>query len=121
MPTKTEITALVKEYNSTRNERLKLTAEAAKLEQREKAILDSFTTAKIASGKYGPYEVEVKTKRVPRVTDWVGFHAYIRESGNFDMLHKRITESAIMARLDNGEFVPAVMTDDKTTYTFKLA
>lgn len=121
MPTKTEIAALVKEYNATRNERLKLTGEAAKLEQREKAILDNLTAAKITSGKYGAYNVTVSEKKVPRCTDWAGFHAYVRESGNLDMLHKRLTETAIMARLDAGEYVPGIVVDPKTTYSFTLA
>jgi hypothetical protein len=113
---KSTITALVKEYNSVRNERLELDQQSAKLKVREDSILDSLTAAGVTSGKYGPYNVTVTTKAVPRCTDWTGFHAYIKETGNFDMLHKRLTESAVMARVSEGEYVPGIVTDTKTTY-----
>ena len=90
MPTKTEVTALVKEYNAVRNERRALDQASAKLKVREDSILDNLTAAKVPSGKYGPYQLTVTTKAVPRCTDWAGFHAYIKETGNFDMLHKRL-------------------------------
>ena len=121
MPSKTEIAALIKEYNTARNERLALNREADKLEQREKSILDTLTLAKVQTGTYGSYAVVVSKKKVPRCTDWVGLHAYIRENNAFDMLHKRLTETAIMARVDEGEFVPGIVTDDKITYTFTVA
>lgn len=116
-----EVAALVAEYDNTRSKRLKLNNDADKLEQREKAILDALTKAGVESGTYGPFSIEVGTKKVPRVTDWPGFHQYILSSGNIDMLTKHLTPTAIMARLDDGEYVPGVVTDEKTTYKFGAA
>jgi hypothetical protein len=121
MPTKKEVEALALEYNRTRNERLKLDQESAKLKVREESILDSLTAAKVTSGTYGKVSIEVSTKKVPRCTDWTGFHAYLIQTGNLDMLHKRLTETAVMARVDNGEYVPGIVTDEKTSYKVGLA
>jgi hypothetical protein len=121
MPTKTEIAALVKEYNSIRNDRLKLDEASKKLKVREDSILDNLTAAKVTSGLYGAYQVTVDTKPVARITDWHNFHAYIRENNALDMLTKHITQSAIMARVNEGELVPGVVCDDRTTYKFSLA
>lgn len=116
MPTKTEITALVKELNATTNERLALDQASAKLKVREDSIKDALTAGNVPSGKYGNITLTVDKKKVPRCTDWAGFHAYIKESGNFDMLHKRLTETAVMARVNDGEYVPGIVVDPKTSY-----
>lgn len=113
---KTEVTALLKEAQATRRERLELQAKADKLEQREKSIQDQLTAAKVATGDYGPYHLERKPKKVPRVTDWTLFHAHIKETGAFDMLTKHLSPAAIMARIDDGLYVPGTVTDEKVTY-----
>lgn len=118
---KKEIEVLAIEYERTRNQRLALDQESAKLKVREDSILDNLTAAKVESGKYGKINLTVKTKSVPRCTDWPGFHAYILQTGNLDMLHKRLTESAVMARMDDGEYVPGIVKDEKTTYSVTLA
>lgn len=121
MPSKKEIAALISEYEKTRNERLEMDERSKKMKVREDAILDSLTAAKVVSGVYGSFHATVKTKKVPRCTDWPGFHAYLRETGNLDMLHKRLTETAVMARLLDGEYVPGIVQDDKIAYTFTIA
>ena len=118
---KTEIGNLITEYHTKRNERLKLDQESAKLEVQEKTILDQLVKAGVTDGVYGPYYVERNEKKVARVTDWPGFYAYIKQTGNLDMLTKHLTQSAIMARLDNAEYVPGVVTDDKISYKFTVA
>ena len=119
MATKTEIAALLREYQSKDHRRLELNEESKKLEVAQKVILDQLQALGVASGDYGPYKLTVEVKKVPRVTDWNVFHAYLRETGNLDMLTKHLTASAIMARLNDGEYVPATVVDDKTTYKIK--
>lgn len=116
-----QIEALIREHNDKRKERLKLSEQAAKLEVREKEIIDLLTALGVQSGIHGPFEVERKTKKVPRCTDWNLFHAYVRENNALDMLHKRLTETAVMARIDAGEIVPGIVTDDKVTFKFSIA
>lgn len=114
--TKTEISALLKTYQAKDRERLVLAEKVKKLDEEQKSILDQLTAANVRSDSYGSYYLSVSTKKVPRCTDWPGFHAYLKETGNFDMLHKRLTETAVMARLDDGEYVPGIVTDEKVTY-----
>ena len=119
--TKTEVAAIVKEYNATRNERLKLDEASKKLKVKEDSFLDQLSAGNVGTGKYGAYQVTVETKKVARITDWNNFHAYIRDHNALDMLTKHVTQSAIMARVNEGELVPGVVTDDKTTYKFTVA
>lgn len=114
---KTEVSALLKEMVSTRRERLELTNKAGKLEQREKAIQDQLTAADIKSGAYGPYMLTATPTKVPRVTDWSLFHAHIKETGEFDMLTKHLSPAAIMNRINDGVYLPGVVTDEKTKYS----
>lgn len=113
------VAATLAEYTTTRNERLALDEASKKLKVKEDALLDKLDGT--ASGRYGPYNLVVSIKKVPRCTDWEGFHAYILNTGNIDMLHKRLTESAVMARVDNNEYVPGIVTDDKPSYKITLA
>jgi hypothetical protein len=116
-----KVTKLVKEYNDARNERLALDQASAKLKVREDAILDELTALGVTSGRYGPYMIDVGTKPMPRCTDWNGFHAWVQETGSFDCMHKRLTESALKARYESGEYVPGIVWDDKVTYKFNVA
>ena len=115
------VTKLVKEYLSTRNERLSLDQQAGKLKVREDNILDELTALGVETGKYGEYNVVVAVSKVPRVTDWQGFYAWVKETNSFDCMFKRVTPSAINARLETGEYVPGVVLDDKVNYRFTLA
>jgi len=114
--TKTQVTGILKLYQEKDTRRLALSEEAKRLEQEQKALLDQLSALEVKTDSYGPYNLRVASKKVPRCTDWPGFHAYLISTGNLDMLHKRLTESAIMERLDNGEYVPGIVTDDKVTY-----
>lgn len=118
---KKDVIALLKSYQAMDHERLELNQKAAKLEQAQKGIIDQLVAATVNSGVYGPYLLEAQFKKVPRCTDWAGFHAYILSSGNLDMLHKRLTETAVMARVSEGEYVPGIVVDEKTSYKIKAA
>lgn len=45
----------------------------------------------------------VSVKRVADVADWPAFHAYIQETGRFDMLHKRVSNGVINEFIDDDE------------------
>jgi hypothetical protein len=48
------------------------------------------------------------TKSVPQVRDWPSLYDYIRSSGAFELLHKRIGVKAWQERVDAGLTVPGV-------------
>ena len=113
-----ELQDIVSAYVAARNARLELDKESAKLAEQEKSMLDMLTAAGATDGYYGPYKLTATTKRVPRVPPegWPLFHRWILENGALDMLQKRLTDSAVMARVNAGEIVPGVVTDSKITY-----
>lgn len=118
---KTEIKTLVAQLNAARNERLALDRQSAKLKVVEDTCMDQLIAAKVVSGQYGSYLLEFVNKKTPRCTDWPGLWAYVRENDAFEMLHKRLTESAIMERVNAGEIVPGIVVDDKPTYKISAA
>ena len=118
---KTEVKALVADYNKTRIERLKLDNESKKLKVKEDSLMDKLIAAKVVSGTYGPYLLTYEPKKAPRVTDWSLFYAYIQQENAFEMLHKRLTETAIMERVNAGEIVPGIVVDNKPAYKVSAA
>jgi hypothetical protein len=50
----------------------------------------------------------IKVSQVPLVEDWDKFHDYILETGEFDLLQKRISVTAWRARYDDGVAIPGV-------------
>jgi hypothetical protein len=118
---KTAVKALIAEYNAAKNERLELDRKSAKLKVQEDLCLDKLVAEKVASGTYGPYLLEASEKKVPRCTDWAGLHAFIKQEGAFELLHKRITDTAIMERVNAGEIVPGIVVDVKPVYKISAA
>jgi hypothetical protein len=113
-----EIKDILASYAAARNERLELDKQSALLAEQEKSLLDMLTAAGATDGYYGPYKLAVTTKRVPRVPPegWPLFHRWILENAALDCVQKRLTDSAVMARVNAGEIVPGVLVDDKVTY-----
>lgn len=61
----------------------------------------------------------VRTRAI--ASDWPAVHAYIREHDAFDLLHKRLTDSAVMLRKDDGVDVPGVSIMEYSHITFAKA
>lgn len=114
---KTQVTAILKAKQDARNKRLALEEEAKKLKVVEDDCDDQLEKGGVESGTYGSYILTAKPKDVPRCTDWSLLHAHIKETGEFDLLHKRLTESAVMARRKDGVYLPGMVYDTKVSYT----
>lgn len=61
-----------------------------------------------ASGQ--THTVRVVTKEKPRVNDWPAFFAEVARLGRFDMLQKRVSDTAVLDTLANGVKLPGVET-----------
>lgn len=62
-----------------------------------------------ASGVAGKLaRVTVITKVVPQVKDWDVFYKYVKKTGSFDLMQKRLTDAAIKERWEAGKEVPGV-------------
>jgi hypothetical protein len=56
--------------------------------------------------QYDGARLEVKVK--PYISDYTALEGYIREHGALDLLQKRLTESAVKLRWDDGVAIPGV-------------
>lgn len=62
-----------------------------------------------ASGVAGKLaRVTVVTKQVPQVKDWDAFYKYVKKTGQFDLMQRRLTDAAIKERWEAGKEIPGV-------------
>jgi hypothetical protein len=62
-----------------------------------------------ASGVAGKLaRVTVVTKEVPQVRDWDAFYKYVKKTGSFDLMQRRLTEAAVKERWEAGKEIPGV-------------
>lgn len=59
-----------------------------------------------ASGKIA--RVSVVTKQVPQVKDWDQLYKYIKRTGQFDLIQRRLSPTAVRDRWDDGKKIPGV-------------
>lgn len=52
--------------------------------------------------------IEYNTMLKPVPEDWDAIHRYIKEFDAIDLVHKRLTESAVQLRWDDGVTIPGV-------------
>jgi len=99
-------------YYELREKRLAMAKEVAAVEAEEKALKDYLINTlpkSEASGVAGKLaRVTVVTKAVPQVVNWDDFYKYIKRTGEFDLLNKAVSKTAVEARWDNKKKVPGV-------------
>jgi hypothetical protein len=95
-----------------RNKRLagqKLVDEVEAEEKALKAYIIENLPKSEASGVAGKLaRVTVVTKQVPQVKDWDAFYKYVKKTGSFDLMQKRLTDAAIKERWEAGKEIPGV-------------
>jgi len=95
-----------------RNKRLAAAKIVAEMEEEEKAlkayIIDNLPKSE-ASGAAGKVaRVTIVSKEVPQVNDWEAFHAYVKKNNAFELLQKRLSDTAINERWEAGKTIPGV-------------
>ena len=79
------------------------------LETRLKDYLIAALPKGEASGVAGLVaRVQITTKPIPTVDNWPKFYAYVKRTGNFDLLQKRLSEGAIKERWEAKKEIPGV-------------
>ena len=82
------------------------------LEAEEKALKEHIINTlpkSEASGVAGKLaRVTVVTKEVPQVKDWDAFYKHVKKTGEFELLGRRLTETAVRERWEAGKQVPGV-------------
>jgi len=103
---------LVNNYISLRAQRLVLDKDVAALKEQEETLKDAIIS-KFREGSMtacGATNGLVKmTKLVePVATDWPALWEHIRETGRFELLHKRVANLAVKEHWEAGEVIPGV-------------
>jgi len=103
---------IVNLYISTRAQRLALDAQAALVKEQEddlkRTIIAKFRESDLTA--LGADNGLVKMKKVvePFVNDWRQLYDFIIVNDAWELLHKRVTHSAVKERWDDGIEVPGV-------------
>jgi hypothetical protein len=95
-----------------RNKRLAMQKDVDAVASEEAAlknhIIDNLPKSE-ASGVAGKLaRVTVVTKQIPQVKDWDAFYKYVKKTGSFDLMQKRLTDAAIKERWEAGKEIPGV-------------
>lgn len=89
------------------------------IEEEEKALKEHLIQnlpKSEASGVAGKVaRVTVVTKVIPQVEDWDKFYAHIKKKGEFDLMQRRVSDTAVKERWDAGKQVPGVKTFNALT------
>lgn len=100
------------EYGSKKAERLAADKVARSLKTEEDNLAFAITLHCREHGGAGvdmaTVIVEYETKLTPVAQDWDAIHRYIKENDAIDLVHKRLTESAVKLRWDDDIVIPGV-------------
>jgi hypothetical protein len=95
-----------------RQKRLEMQKEVDKVAAEESALKEHIINTlpkSEASGVAGKLaRVTVVTKEVPQVEDWDAFYKYVKKTGQFDLMQRRISDGAIKERWEAGKEIPGV-------------
>lgn len=95
----------------TKARRLAMQKEVDAIEDEEKALKEHIinTLPKSDTGAAGKLaRVTVVNKTLAQVTDWPAFYAYIKKTNQFDLMQRRVSDTAVFERWDNKKEVPGV-------------
>ena len=98
-PVPNSIGALADLYSEVRELRLAMEKAANAVKDRETEIHKMIMAALLESPDSGAagekYRVQLVKKTFHSAKDWTAFHAYIRANGMFELLQKRISDTAL--------------------------
>lgn len=115
-PSSLRLGSVVDAYKELRDIRLAMDKETelvAAVERKFKDHLIQNLEKSNEKGVFGLlYKAVHKTKRIPKIIDgdWTALHQHIYNTGEFDLLQKRLSDTAVMERIEAGIAVPGVET-----------
>jgi hypothetical protein len=119
---------LIHSYIVTRAERLRFDKESKRLKEMEddlsRTIIAKYREESIfiMGGLSGNVKMHVHPKpKVENPDDWDKLYAFIQETGRWELLHKRVTESVVEELWENGVEVPGVVKRDQYTLSVQGA
>jgi len=107
-----QLPAMVDQYQKTRANRLAKEKEAKAIKETEteelNLILESLRESETEAIGGTTHLAKRVVKDEPIAEDWEKIHEYIQATGEFDLLHRRLTDTAVKARWDDGVEIPGV-------------
>jgi hypothetical protein len=103
---------LVNQYISVRAQRLAKDAEVKEIKEFEEVLKDAIISKyreqglKALGASNGVVKMSILIE--PVAQDWIPVWEYIKETGAFDLLHKRLTNTAVKERWEAGVEIPGV-------------
>ena len=105
------ISQLIEEILEVKEQRAVLTAQDSELSKRlhvlEKDLMHAMNeagTVKAASDT--GHSCKMEQKAYPAIVDWNAFYGYVTKTNSFDLLHKRLSNTAFRDRWTAGEEIP---------------
>lgn len=91
-----------------------LAKEVAQLEKEEKRLGEILLASVPQMGEITAPGITLRKiiKSKPTASDWNALYEYIRKNDAFDLLHKRLTETAVKLRWDDSVIIPGVVSQD---------
>jgi hypothetical protein len=98
-------------YREVRELRLAMDKEVAAVKEREQEIKDHIIANLSKSDDKGAvglkFVTKVVSKAIVQVKDWAAFHAWIKKNDRFDLLEKRIAQTAATDFIEEtGKIIP---------------
>jgi hypothetical protein len=106
------IEELAEEYLNLRAERLAIDKRAAEAKKHEDAVKQKLEKLLLDTGttdyKGDHLRVQLEREFKPTATDWGLVQKFVIENDAFDLYHRRLTESAVKARWEDGISIPGI-------------
>lgn len=101
---------LIDQYVETKAHKEQLTADIRtaneKLATLEKDLMEMMSQAGITQAASDKASLSMKQARHPAIDDWQAFYEYVARTGQFELLHKRLSSTAFRERWEAGEVIP---------------
>jgi len=105
--------ACVDRYREVRELRLAMQKEVDAVAAHERELKDhlinTISASEDTTGVAGKkFRAQIVTKVSPKADDWKVFYEYVKETGRFDLMQKRLSDKAIKDMWEEGETVPGI-------------
>ncbi|MCK9513688.1 MAG: hypothetical protein M0R28_21025 [Pigmentiphaga sp.] len=99
-------------YSEVRELRLAMQKHTDAVKERETEIREYIINNLSKSDDTGAagkrYRAQIVRKVVPSVTDWTKLWDYVKKTGRFDLLQKRVSDTAVKDSWETGNEIPGV-------------
>lgn len=110
------INDLINSFVETKAQKESLNEEIKKLNEQlgkiEADIMEQMATAGVSQVASDKASCTMKLAKHPAITDWEAFYKHVANTGEFELLHKRLSSTAFKERWEHGEEIPGTTTTE---------